>query len=97
MRFEGDKLHIESPPMPHPNVGGKVVRVIVSGSATSSPEKAAGCKWAKTAYIDPVRYFACSCACLKRTLNSDDRAARCRVVTDAEGVFTGGQIWLRVL
>jgi len=30
LRFEGDKLHIESPPMPHPNVGGKVVRVIVT-------------------------------------------------------------------
>ena len=30
MRFEGDKLHIESPPMPHPNVGGKVLRVIVT-------------------------------------------------------------------
>jgi Lipocalin-like domain len=29
VRFEGDKLYIESPPMPHPNVGGKVVRVIV--------------------------------------------------------------------
>jgi lipocalin-like protein len=29
VRFEGDKLFIESPPMPHPNVGGKVVRVIV--------------------------------------------------------------------
>src|SRR5713226_1001489 len=24
IRFEGDLLHIESPPMPHPNVGGKV-------------------------------------------------------------------------
>ena len=30
VRFEGDKLFIESPPMPHPNVGGKVVRVIVA-------------------------------------------------------------------
>jgi hypothetical protein len=31
IRFEGDDLlHIESPPMPHPNVGNKVVRVIVS-------------------------------------------------------------------
>jgi len=29
VRFGGDKLFIESPPMPHPNVGGKVVRVIV--------------------------------------------------------------------
>jgi hypothetical protein len=31
LRFEGDDLlHIESPPMPHPNVDNKVVRVIVS-------------------------------------------------------------------
>ena len=30
IRFEGDRLFIESPPMPHPNVGGKVVRVIVT-------------------------------------------------------------------
>lgn len=31
IRFEGDRLlHIESPPMPHPNVGGRVVRVIVT-------------------------------------------------------------------
>lgn len=31
IRFEGnDLLHIESPPMPHPNVGNKVVRVIVT-------------------------------------------------------------------
>jgi hypothetical protein len=31
IRFEGDDLlHIESPPMPHPNVDGRVVRVIVS-------------------------------------------------------------------
>jgi hypothetical protein len=30
VRFEGDKLFIESPPMPHPNVGNKVVRVIVT-------------------------------------------------------------------
>ena len=31
IRFEGDNLlHIESPPMPHPNLGGKVVRVIVT-------------------------------------------------------------------
>ena len=29
IRFEGDRLFIESPPMPHPNVGGKVVKVIV--------------------------------------------------------------------
>ena len=29
VRFEGDKLFIESPPMPHPNVGNKVVRIIV--------------------------------------------------------------------
>jgi hypothetical protein len=31
VRFEGDDLlHIESPPMPHPNVNNKVVRVIVT-------------------------------------------------------------------
>jgi lipocalin-like protein len=31
IRFEGDRLlHIESPPMPHPNVNGRVVRVIVT-------------------------------------------------------------------
>jgi hypothetical protein len=29
IRFEGDRLYIESPPMPHPNLAGKVVRVIV--------------------------------------------------------------------
>jgi len=29
IRFEGDRLYIESPPMPHPNVNNKVVRVIV--------------------------------------------------------------------
>jgi hypothetical protein len=29
IRFDGDKLYIESPPMPHPNVNNKVVRVIV--------------------------------------------------------------------
>jgi Lipocalin-like domain len=31
LRFEGDDvLHIESPPMPHPNVNDKMVRVIVT-------------------------------------------------------------------
>jgi Lipocalin-like domain len=29
IRFEGDRLFIESPPMPHPNVNNKIVRVIV--------------------------------------------------------------------
>ena len=29
IRFEGDLLHIESPPMPHPNRNNEVVRVIV--------------------------------------------------------------------
>ena len=29
IRFDGDKLYIESPPMPHPNIGDKTVRVIV--------------------------------------------------------------------
>ena len=25
-----DRLHLESPPQPHPNIGGRVVRIIVS-------------------------------------------------------------------
>ena len=29
IRFESDRLYIESPPMPHPNMSDKVVRVIV--------------------------------------------------------------------
>ncbi len=29
IRFEGDRLLIESPPMPHPNMYGKTMRVIV--------------------------------------------------------------------
>ena len=29
IRFEGDRLFIESPPMPHPNVNDKIVKVIV--------------------------------------------------------------------
>ncbi len=29
IRFDGDKLYIESPPMPHPNISDKTVRVIV--------------------------------------------------------------------
>lgn len=29
VRFDGDRLSIESPPMPHPNINNKVVRVIV--------------------------------------------------------------------
>jgi hypothetical protein len=29
IRFDGDKLFIESPPMPHPNINDKTVRVIV--------------------------------------------------------------------
>jgi hypothetical protein len=29
IRFEGDRLYIESPPMPHPNITDKTVRVIV--------------------------------------------------------------------
>ena len=29
VRFDGDKLFIESPPMPHPNINDKTVRVIV--------------------------------------------------------------------
>ncbi len=35
IRFEGnDLLHIESPPMPHPNVNNAVVRVIVTWART---------------------------------------------------------------
>jgi Lipocalin-like domain len=29
IRFEGDRLFIESPPMPHPNVNNKLVKVVV--------------------------------------------------------------------
>jgi len=29
IRFSGDRLYLKSPPMPHPNVSSKVVRVIV--------------------------------------------------------------------
>jgi hypothetical protein len=29
IRFDDDRLHIESPPMPHPNISDKMVRVIV--------------------------------------------------------------------
>jgi hypothetical protein len=29
IRFEGDRFYIESPPMPHPNINDKSVRVIV--------------------------------------------------------------------
>ena len=29
IRFDADKLYIESPPMPHPNISNKTVRVIV--------------------------------------------------------------------
>jgi hypothetical protein len=29
IRFDGNRLTIESPPMPHPNIDGKMVRVIV--------------------------------------------------------------------
>ncbi len=29
-RFDGDTLHLESPPQAHPNIGGKVVRIIVT-------------------------------------------------------------------
>lgn len=30
VRFDGDRLLLQSPPMPHPNINGKVVRVIVA-------------------------------------------------------------------
>jgi len=29
VRFDADRLYLESPPMPHPNLGDKTVRVIV--------------------------------------------------------------------
>jgi hypothetical protein len=29
IRFDGARLYLQSPPMPHPNIGGRVVRVIV--------------------------------------------------------------------
>jgi Lipocalin-like domain len=29
IRFDGDKLYIESPPQPHPNLNGRMVRIIV--------------------------------------------------------------------
>ena len=29
IRFDGDRLYIESPPMPHPNINDKTMRVIV--------------------------------------------------------------------
>ena len=29
-RFDGDRLHLESPPQPHPNLAGRMVRVIVT-------------------------------------------------------------------
>jgi hypothetical protein len=29
IRIEGDRLYIQSPPMPHPNINNKIVRVIV--------------------------------------------------------------------
>ena len=29
IHFRGDRLYIESPPMPHPNINGKTVRVLV--------------------------------------------------------------------
>jgi len=29
-RFDGDRLHLESPPQPHPNIDGRMVRIIVT-------------------------------------------------------------------
>jgi hypothetical protein len=29
IRFDGDRLYIQSPPMPHPNINNKMVRVVV--------------------------------------------------------------------
>jgi hypothetical protein len=36
IRFDGDRLHIQSPPMPHPNIDDKVVRVIVTWQRETS-------------------------------------------------------------
>jgi hypothetical protein len=30
IRFEGDRLHLEGPPQPHPNLAGRVVRIVVT-------------------------------------------------------------------
>ncbi len=30
MRFEDDRLHLEGPPQPHPNLAGRRVRVIIT-------------------------------------------------------------------
>jgi hypothetical protein len=30
MRFEGDTLHLEGPPQPHPNLAGAVVRIVIT-------------------------------------------------------------------
>ncbi len=35
VRFDGDRLYLQSPPMPHPNVGGSAVRVIVAWARES--------------------------------------------------------------
>ncbi|MGA2891744.1 MAG: lipocalin-like domain-containing protein [Xanthobacteraceae bacterium] len=36
VRFDGDRLYIESPPMAHPNINNKVVRVIVEWARESN-------------------------------------------------------------
>ena len=41
IRFDGDRLDIESPPMPHPNISGKTVRVIVVWRREPSADDAA--------------------------------------------------------
>ncbi|HUK60405.1 MAG TPA: lipocalin-like domain-containing protein [Stellaceae bacterium] len=30
MRFEGERLHLEGPPQPHPNLAGRRVRIIIT-------------------------------------------------------------------
>lgn len=30
VRFEGDHLHLEGPPQPHPNLAGKIVRIVIT-------------------------------------------------------------------
>jgi len=35
VRFDGERLLLQSPPMPHPNINGRVVRVIVAWARES--------------------------------------------------------------
>jgi hypothetical protein len=44
IKIEGDKLYIESPAMPHPNINNKIVRVIVEWERERDRDKK--CSWA---------------------------------------------------